>query len=234
VIFALIIATVTLHSLSAPFLARLLGIAQAAGQGVLMVGAHRWARQIAAALKKEGIEVLLIDINRQNVSAARLEGLRAMNANILTQDLAEDLDLDGIGMLMAMTPNDEVNSLAALHFAETFGRGSVYQLTASEKAKEPTPGHLRGRTLFDSEMTYQALSKRFASGAEVKVTKLTDQFDMKAYRAAHGESAMPLFLVHKRGRIEIVTAGGDSAPGEGEKVIGLVDAKRSETPETSR
>ena len=49
-----------------------------------------------------------------------------------------------IGRLLALTPNEEVNSLAALHFAGLFGRENVFQLTpephgAATSGPTPTP-----------------------------------------------------------------------------------------------
>ena len=62
--------------------------------------------------------------------AARLAGLRAAYVNVLSEHALYELDLGGIGRLLAVTPNDEVNSLANLHFTDVFERSEQYQLAA--------------------------------------------------------------------------------------------------------
>ena len=45
-----------------------------AGADFLLVGAHAWGRMVAAALTEQGFRVLLVDTNRSNILAARMEG----------------------------------------------------------------------------------------------------------------------------------------------------------------
>ena len=90
-------------------------------------------RAIADVLRAEGFATALVDTNWDNVTEARKAGCRAYYANILSENLMFDIQLDGIGRLLAMTPNDEVNSLASLRFEDIFGRGEVYQLAPTRK-----------------------------------------------------------------------------------------------------
>ncbi|MBZ0291604.1 MAG: sodium:proton antiporter, partial [Anaerolineae bacterium] len=103
-----IVGTVSIYGLSAAYVARWLKVSQPEPQGVLMVGAHPWAREIALALKDNGITVLLVDSNWGNIHAARMLGLSTYYGNVLSEDTMEDIPLDGIGRLMALTRNDEV------------------------------------------------------------------------------------------------------------------------------
>ena len=52
--FSVIIVTVTVYSLTAGALANYLGLVERNPQGVLMVGAHQWARKIALEIQKAG------------------------------------------------------------------------------------------------------------------------------------------------------------------------------------
>ncbi len=117
VMFAVIAATVTIYGLAAGPIARLLGLAQPNPQGLFFIGAHPWAREMAKSIEEAVFVVKLIDTNRAHVSAARLAGLGAHTANIHSESVLDDLDLGGIGRVVAMTSNDEVNSLACLHYA---------------------------------------------------------------------------------------------------------------------
>jgi len=76
--FIIIAGTVIIYGLSAAPAARRLKIAEPDPQGVLMVGAHSWARAIANALHNEGIKVLMVDNNYASVRAARMEGFLSL------------------------------------------------------------------------------------------------------------------------------------------------------------
>jgi len=229
--FLVVIGTVALYGLAASPVARRLGIGQPNPQGVLIAGAHAWAREIANALKKEGFPVRLVDTNWANVASARMEGLSAYYGSIISEQAIEDLDLGGVGRLLAMTSNDEANALAALHFTETFGRSEVYQLAPQEprtrKQDEFSPKHLRGRTLFLPDMTHGRIEQRFNAGATIKRTTLTREFDYEAFRRHYGDKAVPLFLVTESGALQIFTADKPPVPKPGHRLISLIDAGMS-------
>ena len=130
-IFLVIVGTVTVYGLFAPLVARGLRVATPNPQGMLLIGAARWVRDCAALLQEQGIKVVLADSNWANVTAARRQGLRTCYTNVLTEGALEEIEieLDGVGRLLALTPNDEVNALATLHFADLFDRAQMYQLT---------------------------------------------------------------------------------------------------------
>ncbi len=223
--FITIVATVTFYGLGSPLLARWLKVAQPNPQGALIVGAHPLARGIAKALQNENARVLLADTNWANWQEARMEGLPIIYGNIITEYSLEELELGGVGRVLAMTNNDEVNSLSALHFSDVFGRANVYQFTPAnlEKIKETVPKHLRGRYLFGDEITFEYLRQRWDRGARIKTTLLTDEFDFESYKNHHGDSAVPLFLIEENGKIDVLTTDMKSIPEAGKKVIGLVD-----------
>ncbi|UCD94749.1 MAG: sodium:proton antiporter [Candidatus Zixiibacteriota bacterium] len=225
-VFQVIIGTVAIYGLTAPYVARWLKVARPNPQGVLFAGAHSWAREIAEILHNEKFPVVLIDTNWQNVTAARSSGLSAYYANVLSEDLLYDIRLDGIGRLLALTPNDEVNSLAALHFVDIFGRSGVYQLapvTKSINGKHAMPMHLRGRYLFSSEATFDYVVNRFRAGAIVKKTPLTDEFDFEAFKRMYGGSAVPLMTITESRTLRIYTAESKPAPEPGETLISIID-----------
>ena len=127
--FLVIVSTVTIYGLTLSPLAHWIGAAQPNRQGILFAGAESFIRAIAQSLHAEGCPVLLVDTNRHNIAAARMAGLKTCQASILSEHVQEELDLSDIGRLLAMTPNDDVNSLAAMELTDVFGRDSVYQLT---------------------------------------------------------------------------------------------------------
>ncbi|MEM7623421.1 MAG: cation:proton antiporter, partial [Planctomycetota bacterium] len=75
--FLVIVGTVLFYGFFAPVAADLLRISDKDPQGVVIIGASKLARVMAGALSRRGARVLLVDTNRSNVTAARLEGLDA-------------------------------------------------------------------------------------------------------------------------------------------------------------
>ena len=223
--FFIIICTVTFYGLSAPMLGRWLGLAQPDPQGVLLAGAHAWARTIAAALQDQGIEVLLVDNNRENLNQARRQGLPVFYASILSEFILDEIETGDKGRLLALTQNDEVNSLAALHFMDTFGRANVYQVApkeASSNRKESVSRPLRGRILFSREMNYMNITSWFEARAELKTVKLTDNEEIDTRLRQEATDSLPLFLLTKNGGLEIFAVDTELIPRPGDTVISLV------------
>ncbi len=232
VTFFVIIGTVTIYGLGAFPVARRLGVAQPHPQGALIVGAHSWARAMAKALEREDIRVLLVDSNRAHVAAARLAGTPAHYGAILSESVLDEIDLYGISRLLAVTSNDDANSLAALHFAEIFGRAEVYQLSPGDSdsagQKSTSPQHLNGRFLFAPEVTYDHLSRMFDAGAIVKTTRITEKFNYQAFHELYGASAVPMFVISDRGELAVVTAASPPKPRAGQILVTAIPANDSE------
>ncbi|MEZ5391489.1 MAG: hypothetical protein R2724_01130 [Bryobacterales bacterium] len=238
--FLVIMGTVVVYGLGAFPLAKKLGLAEPSPQGALFVGAHGWARKLAKALQDQGLRVALADSRRVNVAAAKMEGLPAYFGGILSQEVLDGVDMHGIGRLLAVTSNVEANSLAAVHFTEAFGRKEVYQLPLEREdgRRGIEPIHLQGRRLFSEGANFDALDKLFREGAEIKSVRMTEKFDMAAFRARYSENALPLFVVTKREdevELAVVVAGQSVRPRAGQTLISLIpkpallEAERLET-----
>jgi NhaP-type Na+/H+ or K+/H+ antiporter len=226
--FLVIVGTVMVYGLTAPPLARRLGLSNPDPQGVVFASAHPGARAIAAGVRAAGFPVLMIDNNRGNINAARMEGLPTAYASILSEHALDAAEEGGLGRLLAVTADDDVNVLATLHFRELFGRAGVYQLPSLQEDNPRVAGappHLRGRNLFSPGATYDALDQRFAEGQVVKATKLSQEFDYKAFRGRYGEDALVLFIVTESASLLVCTADKAPSPKPGQTLICLVDPR---------
>lgn len=224
-VFLVIAATVVVYGMTLAPLARRLGLSGENPQGILLAGASRAAREIGMAIKNEGFPVLVVDTNHRNIAAARMAGLAAKYASVGSEYVQEEIDLGGIGRILAMTPNDEVNTLAAMGFAERFGRAEVYQLAASESSSDRTErvaAYRRGRILFDRPTTYRELEQRFAEGYTIKKTLMSEDFTFDSFRARYGSSALILFRIDESRQLIVATAEKDAMPKPGQKLIALV------------
>lgn len=229
VTFLVILATVGCYGLAAAPVARALRLADANPQGVLFAGADAWVRDLALMVKNSGFPVMLVDTNVRNVSEARMSGLSAECASILSEHVQEELDLGGIGRLIALTPNDEVNALAVRELAHVFGRAQVYQLAprnVDSRRRQSVPARLRGRLAFDRAVNRDELLMRLAAGAKVKRTPLTDKYTWDDYRAAYGESAAVLFVVDSAKRLIICSDETQPKALAGSVLIALVSPSR--------
>ncbi len=224
--FLVIVGTVFVYGLCAAPLAHRLGLADSNPQGILFASAESWVREIAKQVHSEGIAVLLVDTNYANVAAAHMSGLPAECASIVSEHIREELDLAGIGRLLALTANDEVNSLAIREFSHTFGRASIYQIAprnSGSTKRMSIAGHLRGRLLFDNNLHHDALASRFASGSVVKKTKLTNEFQYADFQALYGNSATLLFLLSEPRKLTVCSPDRSVTPQAGQTIIALVD-----------
>jgi len=224
VTFVTIITTVAVYGLGGSWIARWLGVAEAGQQGLLFVGAHGWARELATVLQRKGRRVLLVDSNWDNINAAKMAGLSTYAGSVLSDHALGELDLGGIGRLLAVTPNDSANALAVHRFESIFGKAACFQLVPHEASlnKLAHHKHAYGRLLFDGGRTYEDLTDLHREGYTIKATGISEAFDYAAYRKHHGDDAVPLLLIDAKGNLEVITAGQTVAPEPGATVIGLV------------
>ncbi len=225
--FLVIVVTVAVYGLAAAPLARFLKLATTNPQGILFAGAAVWVRRLAKIIQDEGITVMLVDTNFRNISAARMDGLPARCASIVSEYM-EEVDLGGIGRLLALTANDDLNTLAAIEFAPEFGRANVYQLAyreSSTNGRDTASTFVPGRYLFDKEATYSKLSYRVAAGAIFKKTKITTEFSYQDFQDRYRESALLLFVITETKQLLISTAEEPIQPKAGQTVIALVDSQ---------
>lgn len=215
VTFLLVFVTVLLYGLSAAPLARCLGLIQTNPQGILFVGAHSWVRILAHALESEGCPVFLVDTNWENIRQSRMSGLSCRFGSALAEQVREEIDFTGLGKMLAVTSNDEMNSLACLRYAEDFGRQEVYQLPfsgANEGRHEAVPLEHRGRLLFDQDLVFARLTEMLDKQQKIKKTKLTKKFDYKAFQVKHGNAVIPLFVLKPDGSVLICTVNDQGDP----------------------
>ena len=227
VTFLIIVGTVTVYGIAASPFAKLLGLADESSHGVLITGADVWVRDFANVLRSAKVPVLLVDTNYNKVSQARISGLNAVCANILNEHARGDLNLAGIGRLMAMTPNDEVNSLAVRECRTLFDRAYLYQLTFNFQNAHGQRGmtkHLMGRELFGEGMTFSRLREMHEAGASFKTTKLSETFSYDDFLAINGDGAVLMCVINDDNTIAINTVDNPLVPAAGQTILALITA----------
>jgi hypothetical protein len=235
VTFAVIVASVVVYGLTAALAARRLGLAggPAAG-GFLIAGASPLARLVARVLRDGGQQVMLVDTDRANVAAACREGLEVHALRAVSEQVLARVEATGITRLLALTPNEEVNTLAALHLARVFGRSEVYQLAPEEPDDQyatPTAGardrdkvsqELHGWLLFTPGTTYEMLAGFLARGGVPERVRFTDALTFVDYRRGHAGRFIPMFLIPEFGAWRVSTVDAPVDPRPGDTLVSLV------------
>jgi len=206
-VFMLIIATVTIQSLTARPLARLLKVAEPASYGFLILGANPIARKIGVALHNLKVPVVLTDTNWENVKLARMENLQVYFGNPVSEHAYTHLDLTGIGNLLVISPYKHMNSLATYHFLDWFGTTNVFTLSDGEQdqnARHRTAEKIHmTRGLFNG-LSYAKLASLAAKNYTIKTTQLSDEFTFEDFQARYEQQACVLFVLDSRDRISPV------------------------------
>lgn len=225
--FMVIIGTVLLQSATAGPLARRLKVADPEPRGFLIVGANSVARALAEALRENGFRTLLTDQNWAEVRDAKMQGFQAYWGNPVSEHAERYINLVGIGHLLAVTPNTELNVLSAHFYRLEFEPNCIYTIRnlppESRKTAEKSEFKFGGRFLFDDEMTFQELKHQITKGAEIKKTLLTKEFTFEDYLTEHRGRRWPLFAIDDNQYLFPFTPDAEISPQEGWQVLALAN-----------
>lgn len=227
IVFFVIFGTVAFYGLLGRPMAHRLGVADRNPNGILMIGAHGFARALANTLRSLEIPVMVVDTNARHIAAARLEGLPVYHGSVLSDQAEEELELPGIGKIFALSANDEVNALSARHFVHLFGRENLFQLATTRKPREGSAelgAELRARVLLGGDVTFDDLERRFRAGHDFRATPITEEFGFQDWREVHGEDAFPLLTVGEDGRITVATRERPLQPEPGDTLVAFAPA----------
>lgn len=217
--FLVIAGTVAVYGLTLNPFSRLLGLSDRAPQGVMILGAHRWARTIGLALKQEGVLVRMVDVDRNSVDRARQAGLDAHCVDVMSETELQTLNTQGIGYFLAMSDNDEVNTLAVLHALDKgFDSSEVFQLAPAEeyRDREDQPDLFQGRFLFDSQTHFNDIQEKVQEGWRIDTLEVENETDAETIRESIPESLLPLVLLRDEDDVRIVSVDmtEELAPGD--------------------
>ncbi len=142
--YAVISGTVILQGFSAGWIARLLKLHEPEPTGWLIVGAHKLGRIVANFIQDQGRAVTLIDTNIRMVAVARRNGFTSISDNAITVNPDNTPELFGVGNVLAITENEELNELICQRWSRKLKNPNLYQwrqlsLPDEKAAPEATP-----------------------------------------------------------------------------------------------
>ena len=134
-VFMIVLGTVLLNATTARLFAKIVGVFLKNSDGILIVGASKASRLIANYLQNSGKRVVLIDANASFIEQSNNQGLEAYVVNIYDDDLTDNIELNDIGYLIALSGSDAVNKFAVKNFATTFGEHGSFRLISADEVK---------------------------------------------------------------------------------------------------
>ena len=134
-VFTTVLVTVLLNATTARLVAKWLKVYLNVSKGILIVGASEASRVIAKYLQTNNRHVVLIDSNIDNIEKAKLSGLDAMEANVYSEDISNDVEFSDIGYLFAFTGSFEVNKFAINKFKNQLGENGAFRLISSDELR---------------------------------------------------------------------------------------------------
>jgi len=229
--FVIIIGTVVIQSTTAQHIAEFLKVREPSPTGLLIIGAGNVARAIGKELQFHGFKTLITDSTWENIRLARMDGLETYFGNPVSEHADRNLNLSGLGKLLAMSGRLNLDTLACLRFKSEFGANNVYELkTTREKHTEDK--HIvstkhRGYELFNEDADYGNLAYRLRNQAEIKSTQLSDEFTFEQYLKKYEGGIVPMFAIDNKQRLHVFVANGEMKPKPDWIIIAMIDKVNS-------
>jgi len=223
-VFVLIFSTVTLHGLSLNWLAKRLGLKRSSAGTLLIAGSSPWAVELASTLKQVGVSVMLADNAWHRLRAARERGLETWYGEVLSEKAEEELELEGVKMLLAASSNDAYNALACSTFGPDLGLHKVYQLPmlAGDDDPQAVAEARRGLPAFKGSTQFEELWARHVRGWQFQKTRLTDEFGYVSAVKKLPEEAIQLAYVTAEGALRFAGDEKGWAPDAGHTLVSYV------------
>jgi len=203
-VFMIVLGTVLLNATTARAFSKLVGVFLKSSDGILIVGASQFSRMIAKYLSDNGRRVVLIDSNPDHISKSKDMGLEAIETNIYDEDISENIELNDVGYLMALTGSSVVNTHALSKFSGVFGEQAFYRLISTEEMKNPQNNPEMG--LFSHTDDYINLSEVVRDYPQInEVILKSKEHYLKVIEKLNQEiSSIPIFVKSNDNVIHII------------------------------
>ncbi|MDT0606298.1 cation:proton antiporter [Croceitalea rosinachiae] len=205
-VFMIVLGTVLLNATTARLFAKLVGVFLTKSEGILIIGASKVSRLIANYLKKNTRHVVLIDNNQSNIDKAKKLGIEAMTANIFSDSLTDNIELNDMGYLMALTGNSDINKFAIDKFKKQFGENGAFRIVNSDEMNDPENNPEEG--LFshtDDFIKLTDAARKYPSINEIEL-KDKEHYDGLIEVTKADNDIIPLFLKEDGGDLKIISS----------------------------
>lgn len=222
-VFMIVLGTVLLNATTARLFAKLVGVFLTKSEGILIVGASKVSRLLGHYLKTNGRHVVLIDSNQSNIEKAKELGLEAISTDIYSNTLTNNIELNDVGYLMAMTGNSGINKYAIDKFGAEFGENGSFRLVAREEMLDENNNPVEG--LFSNTDDYNSLTEVTRKYPSIQEIDILDKTHYKSLLEITREEddIIPLFIRKEDGEFHIISSHDTEldAVGENWKLVYL-------------
>ena len=195
-VFMIVLGTVLFNATTARLFAKMVGVFLKRSDAILIIGASSPARLIAKYLKDNDKRVILIDSNKNFIQKSLKAGLEAIEIDIYNQDLTDNIELNDVGYLIAMTGSEAVNKYAIESFSNNFGEQGSYRLATSEEIKNPNLSIEQQQILFNPKGDYINLSEAFRENPKIYEVEINteDEYQTMVSRLFNEFKSVLLFI----------------------------------------
>ncbi|MEO2070537.1 MAG: sodium:proton antiporter [Zunongwangia sp.] len=203
-VFMIVLGTVLLNATTARLFAQLVGVFLKDSEGILIIGASSFSRIIGKYMEENGRHVVLVDNNGMNVRKAKSMGLDAIEENVYSEDLINNIELNDIGYLMAMTSNSEINKNAIEKFRKHFGENGSFRVVSPEEMQDPENNPKEG--LFSQTDDYVKLTNLARKYSQVHEITLNskEHYEGLIEISKTDPDIIPLFVKNNEGNLSII------------------------------
>jgi NhaP-type Na+/H+ or K+/H+ antiporter len=204
-VFMIVLGTVLLNATTARFFAKIVGVFLKKSNGILIVGASKASRLIGNYLEQNGRHVVLIDNNQSNISKANEMGLEALNSNIYSDSLGDNIELSDVGYLIALTGNVDINEYAINKFGKEFGENGAFRLISKDELNDPN--HRPKQGIFIQSDDFISLTETTRKYPAIHEIVLRDKahYENLIKLSIKDKDIIPLFLKDEEGELHIIT-----------------------------
>ncbi len=203
-VFMIVLGTVLLNATTARLFAKIVGVFLKKSEGILIVGASKSSRILADYLKNNGRHVVLIDSNETNIEKAKALGLEAITTNIYSDTLMDNIELNDVGYLMALTGNTDINEYAINKFSKQFGENGSFRLVSTqEKLDKITPKE----ALFSFNDDFNSINEITRTYPTIQEISLINKehLDELLTITKQNKDTIPLFIKDLYGELHIIS-----------------------------
>ncbi len=202
-VFMIVLGTVLLNATTARMFAKIVGVFLEKSNGIMIIGASKFSRLIAAYLKKYDRSVVLIDSNANNIRTAKEQGLEAFTADIYSDAFSDNIEFNNIGYLLALTGNSQINEYAIDSFGDRFGENGSFRLVHSSEINNPNKNPAKGLfSATDDYVNMMEVARYHGKIHEIEI-KSQDHFEGLIEITKTDDDIIPLFI-RKGEKIDIV------------------------------
>ena len=203
-VFMIVLLSVLLNATTARMFAKLVGVFIKNSEGILIIGASSNSRLIGKYLQNNNRHVVLVDNNADNIKKAKDLGLDAIEGSVYADDLINNIELNDIGYLMAMTGNSDINKTAISKFRKQFGEKGAFRLISSDEMNDPEKNPTEG--LFshtDDYIKLAEVSRKYPKIHEI-ILNSKDHYAGLLEISKTDPDIIPLFVKSADGDLKII------------------------------